>query len=422
MAGGKLTHKAILAAKWTPPTKPKKAGTKPRVRIADGDNLYLAVHFTGAKTWELRYRHDGKQQTLVLGTFPTMGAAEARKRAQEARTAAADGEQLTRLKHTAKAAKAAAASNVFGKLSGSWLKREARRKGWTANYIKETTRSVEKHLGKLDGLPVTEITAARVSPLLQKMERKAPAMEEKVHRRLHAILDYAVETGALTMNPLPRRRARKTTVRHFPAVTDVSSIGEVLRSAARADPCKGIQRAHVLLAFTAQRVSEVVGATWDEFDLAKGVWRIPRHRMKKKDADRGPHEVPLPPKLVASLTDWQDADDGSSDFVCPAPRDAEKSITPEGVEKFYRDVLKLSGKHSPHSWRSTFSTICREAGRDGDVVEAQLDHQVGNKVASAYDRAKRLGLRADLMKWYEGTLTAARDGARVVDLSTAKRA
>ena len=61
--------------------------------------------------------------------------------------------------------------------------------------------------------------------------------------------------------------------------------------------------------------------------------------------------------------------------------------------------------------------MCREAGKDRDVIEAQLDHQVGNKVESAYYRATRLDLRRELMTWYEATLIAARDGARVIDLS-----
>ena len=35
-------------------------------------------------------------------------------------------------------------------------------------------------------------------------------------------------------------------------------------------------------------------------------------------------------------------------------------------------------------------------------------------IGFAYDRAKRLQLRRDLVTWYESTLLAARDGARVV--------
>jgi hypothetical protein len=40
-----------------------------------------------------------------------------------------------------------------------------------------------------------------------------------------------------------------------------------------------------LTVFTAQRIGEVVGARWDEFDLQAGTGAIPRARMKRKDAD-----------------------------------------------------------------------------------------------------------------------------------------
>jgi integrase len=138
--------------------------------------------------------------------------------------------------------------------------------------------------------------------------------------------------------------------------------------------------------------------------------------MKRRDVERGPHVVALPPALLSTIKAWQDADGKGAMYVCPAPRDPAKPITPEGCEKFYRNALSLAGKHSPHSWRSAFSTIAREAGKDGDVIEAQLDHVVGTKVASAYDRAKRLELRRELMAWYEATLVAARDGATVLAL------
>jgi hypothetical protein len=65
------------------------------------------------------------------------------------------------------------------------------------------------------------------------------------------------------------------------------------------------------------------------------------------------------------LREWRTADGDQATMVWPAPRNPETSITPEGVEKFYRDVLGLQGKHSPHSWRSAFPTAAREAGKDG---------------------------------------------------------
>ena len=109
------------------------------------------------------------------------------------------------------------------------------------------------------------------------------------------------------------------------------------------------------------------------------------------------------------MREWRGADPEDAIYVCPAPRNERKHITPEGVEKYYRDVLQLSGKHSPHSWRAAFSSIANEAGKPHKVIESQLDHEVGDKVVSAYDRATRLRLRRTLMTWYERQLLGARD-------------
>jgi len=259
------------------------------------------------------------------------------------------------------------------------------------------------------------------------MEDKAPYMVEKVRRRLRAIFDDAVEQGLIQGNPLPAiQRQAKRKKRHYPAVKDLAGLGNILRAARAADPCKGIMRAHLLTAFTSQRISEIVGALWSEFDLdgvdvpksnshlmkhdpSAGNWTVPRSRMKIKDEERGPHEVPLPLALIAMLREWRAADGPSALYVCPTPGNLSKSVTPEGVESFYRKTLNLRGKHSPHSWRTSWSTVCREAGKDGDAVESQMDHIVGTKVASAYDRAKRLEIRRELVQWYECQLIAARD-------------
>lgn len=418
-------------------TDTKVRNLKPKVtpyRKPDGDNLYVYVAPSGVKSWQFRYRLEGKPQTLTLGKYPAMSLADARKAAEKARRGAEEGQHLTVTKRIEKRKRATDAANTFKAVAALWVRREARRRKWSPDYQDEVERSLENHLSPLNGIPLSQITAKVVAPVINAIEHKAPLMVEKVRPRLVAILDYAAEQGIIVGNPLPRgQRGKKAERRHYPAVTDLSGVGDILRRARAADPCKGIRRAHLLLAFTAMRVSEVVGATWGEFaldgtlvpvgsghamkvDSNAGDWTIPRERMKRKDAGRGPHVVPLPPALLAELREWKKADGDDAIFICPAPRDPSKPITPEGVEKFYRDALQLAGKHSPHSWRSAFSTIARDAGKDGDSVEAQLDHVVGNKVASAYDRAKRLALRRELMTWYEEMLLASRDGAEVIPI------
>src|SRR5205823_12044938 len=121
---------------------------------------------------------------------------------------------------------------------------------------------------------------------------------------------------------------------------------------------------HLLTTFTAQRIAEVVGAQWAEFDFDAATWSIPRARMKIRDQRRGPHLVPLPKGLLAEMRRWREADGADALLVCPAPRDPARPITPEAVEKHYRNALGLAGKHSPHSWRSTFKTLCADAGKD----------------------------------------------------------
>ena len=389
-------------------------------RLRDGDGLFLYMPPSGVAAWQYRYKIEGRSQTLTIGKLANLSLAEARERAGSARVAGSSGKNLTTAKRLAKAKVVREEGNTFRAMTDSWIRRR-RNPPWSATHREQVQASIDNHLATLYPLPVSEINAALVAPILAKVEHRAPLMFEKVRARLHRILDHAVTRGAIERNPLPRPEPeRRGARRHFPAVTGLTGVGAILRAARAADPSKGIQRAHVLLAFTGQRVSEVVGAGWSEFDFDAGTWTIPRERMKRKDEGRGPHQVPVPPGLVTHLREWKAADGADSTLVCAAPRDSSRPVTPEGVEKFYRDALGLQGKHSPHSWRSAFSTIARDAGKDGDVVEAQLDHVVGNSVASAYDRAKRFELRRSLMRWYEGQLIAARDGATVLELNRRK--
>ncbi len=401
------------------------ARAKPKAkayRLADGGGLCLFVAPSGLKVWRFRYHYGGKPQTATLGRYSDVqGLAWARKKADEARSRVEDGDHLTRVKAVKKAVKHAASGNIFAALAADWVKSEARRANWTPDYREEVAASLRNHLSALDGLPVNEITAAIASPSLRKLERNAPDMAKKVRQRLRSIFDYAVEGGLIVGNPIPAPRRRKAGSErsHLPATLAKEPVGAILRAADKAEAGKGVRRAHLLAVFTAQRVGEIVAATWDEVDLEAGVWSIPRERMKRKDAERGTHVVPIPPILLAAMREWRRIDGDAASYVCPAPR-ADAPITREAVEKFYRRGLNLSGKHSPHSWRSVLSTWANDAGEDADAVEAQLDHATGGKVKAAYDRAKRLQRRAALMAWHEAALIAARDGAKVVELKPRK--
>ena len=61
-----------------------KSTTK-SARLFDSRGLYLEVSPAGGKLWRLKYRFGGKQNSLALGAYPTVGLDDARKARDDAR-------------------------------------------------------------------------------------------------------------------------------------------------------------------------------------------------------------------------------------------------------------------------------------------------------------------------------------------------
>jgi len=185
---------------------------KPRAssyRLFDGDGLAMWISPTGARSWQLRYRLDGTEQTATLGKVERMTLAQARAAADTARKLVAKGEHLTTVKRWDRLQRKADAANTFSVVAAGWMAGESRRQKWTPDYLGEVQASIRNHLSVLDALPIATLNAPTVAPLLRKVEARAPMMIEKVRRRLNSILDYAVEHGMIPGNPLPAIRRRR---------------------------------------------------------------------------------------------------------------------------------------------------------------------------------------------------------------------
>ncbi|WP_072381067.1 Arm DNA-binding domain-containing protein [Novosphingobium sp. NDB2Meth1] len=53
--------------------------------MADGGGMFLLITPAGGKLWRLKYRVDGREKLLAIGTYPEIGLGEARRRREEAR-------------------------------------------------------------------------------------------------------------------------------------------------------------------------------------------------------------------------------------------------------------------------------------------------------------------------------------------------
>ena len=109
------------------------------------------------------------------------------------------------------------------------------------------------------------------------------------------IFDHAIEQGLIETNPAERilresTRTNKNDERHYPALRTFDELGAVMRAADEANLSRSIYRAHLAVAFTVLRISEAVGARWEEIDLEQAIWTIPRARMKFKSR-AAPHDT-----------------------------------------------------------------------------------------------------------------------------------
>ena len=54
-------------------------------RYSDEKGLYLEVTPAGGKFWRLKYRFNGRESTLTIGSYPEISLAQARRSRDEAR-------------------------------------------------------------------------------------------------------------------------------------------------------------------------------------------------------------------------------------------------------------------------------------------------------------------------------------------------
>ncbi len=92
--------------------------------MVDGGGLYLLVKPNGGKYWRYKYRHNGKQKTLAIGTFPKLSLKDARTVHQEARRQIVEGIDPTYQRQLDKALKVEQAQNSFQAVALEWLNKQ----------------------------------------------------------------------------------------------------------------------------------------------------------------------------------------------------------------------------------------------------------------------------------------------------------
>lgn len=380
--------------------------------FGDGGGLYLYARLgsTGnfITNWVFRYNIDskGKKRAMGLGGLGDVSLAEARTKAAEARLFYKRGIDPLDLRRQQRADKEterqrkAAEKITFVKLADDFI---ARRKSmWKGAKEEQRWRgSLERYafptIGKLHP---SKITTAHVLAILEPIWSTKADTARAVQNRLELILGDAGVRGLLERDNPARWRSHLSAVlppqtgskKHHAAlpykqvadfISELPAIGaDVVTDAIR------------LCILTACRTSEVLNATWDEFDLCACIWTIPAVRMKTGKE----HRVPLSSAALALLNARPEIE--GNPHVFPGSR-AAKPLSNMAMMMRMRRMGR--GDLTMHGFRSTFrdwAAECTDAPRE--VCELCLAHTVAQGAEAAYLRSQMLEKRRLLMQqWGE---------------------
>ena len=366
-------------------------------QISDGDGLSVQVQPNGHKLWRYRYRFAGVEKLLALGSFPATSLADARAKRDAARAALEKGIDPSVQKKLDKIAAATQARNTFGAIAEEYIE-NLRERGAAEATISKNKWLLQDLASPIANRPIAELTPAELLHLLKLVEKSG---RRETARRLRGIMGtvfrYAVVTLRANSDPTfalqgallpPNTKSRA-------AITDEKRLGALLRSIDDFNGFPTIRAALQFLALTFARPGEVRGATRNEFNFEKSVWRISAERTKT----RKPHDVPLSRQALAVVRDiWPLSEHFT--LVFPSIISMKAPLSENTFNSTLRRLGYGRDEMSPHGFRSSASTILNEHGFNPDVIEAALGHQEQNAIRRAYNRAIYWPERVALMqKW-----------------------
>ena len=239
--------------------------------------------------------------------------------------------------------------------------------------------------------PVAEVGTAHVLSVLEPIWKSKPETASRVRGRIEVILDAAKARGYREGENPARWRGHIAQI--LPARTRLSRGHH--KALPYADLPAFVGKLHgreataaLALEFailTAARSGEVIGARWDEVDLAKAVWTIPASRMKAGKE----HRVPLSPRTVAILERTKLL---GSPFLFAGNRGKLSLMAMTML------LRRMKADVTVHGFRSTFRDWSAECtGYAHEVCEMALAHTIGNKAEAAYRRGDLFDKRRRLM-------------------------
>jgi integrase len=305
------------------------------------------VTAAGVRSFVLNYRRkaDGRERRATIGQFPAWSVAAARQRAAELRRAVDNGGDP--VGELAAERGAPTVADLCTRFEAEHLPK-----------LRPSTASMYRAIIKNEIVPavgsmkVAAVEYEHIDRLHAKISRRAPYMANRVLALSSKMFALAILWKMRKDSPVRGvQRNREDKRARYLSPDELTRLTRALGEYHNRQTANAL----LLLLLTGARRHEVLAATWDQFDLAQGIWTKPASTTKQKSEHRIPVSAPAR-QLLAQIRKQDD----TTKFVFPGPG-------PRG----HRTNLK-------RDW----AAICKAAGITGLRIH-DLRHSFASQAASA---------------------------------------
>lgn len=389
-----------------------KPAEKP-YKLYDSDGLFIQVTPSGGRWWRLKYRFNGKEKLLSLGTYPEVSLASARSRREEAKKLLANDPPIdpSENRKNNKAITKLNTENSFELVAREWWKSHMANKA--DSHKEKVIRRFEIYLFPWIGnKPINSLTAPQVLEVIKRIEKQNKL--ETAHRTLQTagqVFRYAVQTGRAIRDVTADLKGAlpPTVVKHFAAFTDPKDVAELLRAFDGFNGTFTVQCALKLSPLVFVRPSELRQARWADIDLNAGTWQYLVSKTKTN------HLVPLSTQAIQILREIHPLS-GHGEFVFQGGHSPLKPMSESAINA----ALKRMGydtqtEHTGHGFRAMARTVLHERlNIDPHILEHQLAHKVPDALGTAYNRTKFIQQRKVMMQTWADYLDELKAGAKLL--------
>ncbi|MFI5344624.1 MAG: tyrosine-type recombinase/integrase [Chlamydiales bacterium] len=347
----KLTKRVVESAR-PDPTK--------RIEIWDTDvtGFYVRIYPTGKMTYFLQFRNKNRESRKVkIGVHGSITTELAREQAIKLSLQIGAGEDPS-VKVVPKET-----AHTVSELGEKYLALHAKSKKAAKGYKEDSAILRNIILKRFANMTVDSISTLDLQKLHSDLE-KTPYRANRARSLLSKMFNLAIQWGWRADNPVTGVEKYQEFKRHrWLDDEEVQKLFSVLETY----PSQNVANIIRLLLLTGSRYNEVVSATWEQFDLEKGVWTKPAHSTKQRKMEH----LPLSSIVLELLKDMKNVAESPFLFPGKVPGQPLKDI-----KKAWHTIRKRAGfpEVRIHDLRHTHASHLVSSGLSLSIVGKLLGH------------------------------------------------